>query len=118
MRSMANEKEDALGPLRRAMGKVSNLNEAVARIEDAPEGLRVLGRRWSEARNELMSLGRVLMMSQDPSLAAEAHELAQEAEDAVWTGQQKVKATLRRLRTASDLSETGSMDLPLPWVGC
>ncbi len=68
-------------------------------------------------RKELMSLGRVLIMSQDPSLAAEAHDLAGEAEDAVRAGQQKVKAALRRVGASSDLSETGSMDLPLPRRG-
>ncbi len=83
-RSVADEKEDALDPLRRAMGKVASLNEAVARMEGASEeeGLWELGWRLSEVRKELMSLGRVLMMSQDPPLAAEAHELI---EDAFWT---------------------------------
>ncbi len=67
MRTMVNEKEDALGPLRRAVGKVAGLNKAVARMEDTPEeeGLRALGQKLSEVRKELMSLGRVLMMSQD-----------------------------------------------------
>jgi hypothetical protein len=53
-------------------------------------------------------------MSQDPSLAAEAHDLAGEAEDAIRAGQQEVKAALRRLGVASDLSETGTLDLPQP----
>jgi hypothetical protein len=51
--------------------------------------------------------------SQDPSLAAGDHELAREAEDAIRAGQQKVRAALRRLGAASDISETGSMDLLL-----
>jgi hypothetical protein len=70
----------------------------------------------SKVKRELMSLGRVLMMSQDPSLAAGAHELAGEAEDAIWAGHQKERAALRRLGAASDISETGSVDLPLPRV--
>jgi hypothetical protein len=109
MRTRASTKEDALSPLRRAVGKVVGLNEAIARMEDAPEeeGLRALGRELSKVKKELMSLGRILMMSQDPSLAAGAHELAGEAEDAIGASQQKVRA-------ASDISETGSVDLPLP----
>jgi hypothetical protein len=89
---------------------------AIAKAEDAleEEGLRDLGRKLGAARKELMSLGRVLMMSQDPALVAEAHDLAGEAEEAIRAGQQKVKAALRRLGVASDMSETGSMDLPLP----
>jgi hypothetical protein len=89
MRTVASEKEDALGPLRRAMGKVAGLNEAITRVEDAPEeeGLRALGRDLIRVKRELMSLGWVLMMSQDLSLVAGAHELAGEAEDAIRAGQ-------------------------------
>jgi hypothetical protein len=114
-RDVASEKEDALGPLRRAMGKVASLNEAVSRAKDTPEeGLRDLGHKLGAARKELLSLGRVLIMSQDLSLAAEAHDLAEKAEEAIRIGQQEVKAALRRLGVALDLSETGSLDLPLP----
>jgi hypothetical protein len=35
-RDVANEKEDALGPLWRAMGKVVSLNEGVSKAKDAP----------------------------------------------------------------------------------
>jgi hypothetical protein len=37
MRTVADKKEGAHGPLRRAVGKVADLNEAIARAEDAPE---------------------------------------------------------------------------------
>jgi hypothetical protein len=72
MRTAANEKEGALVPLRRAMGKVVDLNEAITRAEDAPEEerLRALGREFSMVKRDLMSLGQVLMMSQDPFLVA------------------------------------------------
>jgi hypothetical protein len=112
-KTAASEKEDALGPLQKAMGKVAGLNKAIARMEDGPEkeGLRAMGWELSGAKRGLMLLGPVLMMSQDPSLAAEAHKLAGEAEDAIKAGQQKVRAALRRLRAASDISETGSVDL-------
>ncbi len=115
-RDVGNEKEDALGLLRKAIGKLAGLNETVSKAKNAleEEGLYDLGRKLGAARKELMSLGRVLIMSQDPSLAAEAHDLVGEAEDAVRVGQQEVKAALRRLGVASDLSETGSLDLPLP----
>ncbi len=52
-----------------------------------------------------------LMLSQDPSIAAGAHELVGEAEEAIRAGQQKVRAALRGIGAASDISETGSMDL-------
>jgi hypothetical protein len=96
MRTMASEKEDALGPLRRVMGKVADLNEAIAWVKDVPveERLRALGRELSKVKRELMLLGRVLMMSQDLSLATGAHELAGEEEDAIRAGQLKVTAAL------------------------
>jgi hypothetical protein len=66
---------------------------------------------WVLATRDLLSLGRGMMLSQDTSLVAGAHELVVDAEEAIWAIQQKVRATLRRLGTASDISETGSVDL-------
>jgi hypothetical protein len=87
-RDVANEKEDALGPLRRAMGKVASLSEAVSKAKNMPEeeGLHDLGQKLDVTRRELMLLGWVLIMSQDLSLAAEAHDLVGEAEDAIRAG--------------------------------
>ncbi len=45
---------------------------------------------------------------------AEAHDLAGEAEDAIRFGQREVKAALRGLGVASDISEAGSLDLLPP----
>jgi methionine aminopeptidase len=97
MRTAPIEKEGGLGPLRRIMGKVADLNEAAVRAEDAPEEERLsaLGRELSKVKRDVMSLGRVLMMSQDPSLAAGAHKLVGEAEDTIRAGQQKVRAGSR-----------------------
>jgi hypothetical protein len=80
----------------------------------AEEGLHDLGQKLGAARIELMLLGRVLIMSQDLSLVSEAHDLVGEAEDTIRAGQQEVKVAFRRLGVASDLSETGSLNLPLP----
>jgi hypothetical protein len=65
--------------------KEANLNEAVARAQDSPEEerLRALGRELSKVKRDLMLLERVLMMSQDPSLVAGAHQLAREAKDTI-----------------------------------
>jgi hypothetical protein len=118
-KDVANEKEDALGPLRRMMGKVASLKEAVNEAKGTPEeeGLRDLGQKLGMAKRELMSLGWDLITSQDPSLAAEAHELVREAEDAIRSGQREIKAALGRLGVASDLSETGCLDVLLPARG-
>jgi hypothetical protein len=88
------------------MEEVANLNEAIANSEDKPdkERLRSLGRGLSGGKGNLMSLGRSLMLSQDPSLVAGAHELIKGAKNAIWTGQQRVRAALQRKGAASDIS--------------
>jgi hypothetical protein len=113
VRTVADEKKGALGPLRRIMEMVADLNKAVARAEDEPEeaGLRALSWKLSKVKGDLLSLGWALMLSQDLYLVAGAHKLVGEAEEAIRASQQKVRAALRRLGVASDVSETGSMDL-------
>jgi hypothetical protein len=113
---VASKKEDALGPRKRAMGRVAGLNEAINMAKAAPEkgGLWDLGRKLELAKKELMALGRDQMLSQVPSLEAEAHDFVREAEDALRSGQREVKTALRKLGVASDLSVTGSLDMPLP----
>jgi hypothetical protein len=93
---VASEKEDNLGPVRRVMGKVASLNKAIKWAKGTTEEgeLRDLGRKLGVARKELMSLGWVLIMSQDPSLVSEAHELFGEVENAIRTSLQDVKAAL------------------------
>jgi hypothetical protein len=94
------------------MGRVANLIEAVNLAKDSPEEgrLRDLGRKLGVAKKELMALGRDLMMSQGPALAAEAHHLAGEAEDTIRIGQRVIRTALRGLGVASDISEVGSLD--------
>lgn len=83
--------------MRRVMGGgVGDLHEAAVKAENKPEEvrLRAIGRKLREVKADLMSLGRALILSQDPSLAAEAQELVREIKEAIRTGQQKVKAVL------------------------
>jgi hypothetical protein len=57
-RNVGSEKENALGPLRRAMGRIASLNEAVVLAKAAPEEgrLRDLGRKLGVAKKELVML--------------------------------------------------------------
>ncbi len=48
------------------------------------------------------------MMSQVPTLAAESHDLAGEAGDAIKAGQKEIKVALRKLGVASDISEAAA----------
>jgi hypothetical protein len=106
VRTVADEKEGALGPLRRIMEKLADLNEADAKAEDEPEeaGMKALGQKLSKVTGDLLPLGRALILSQDPSLEAGAHKLVREAEEGEGSPQRNIEAT-------SNISETGSMDL-------
>jgi hypothetical protein len=86
--SMEKEVEEESGPLvplRKAMEGIVDLNEAIANLEDKPgkDRLRLLGRGLNGAKGALMLLGRALMMSQDPTLVAGAHELVAEAKEVI-----------------------------------
>jgi hypothetical protein len=112
-RNVGTEGEDALGPLRRVLGKVASLGEAVTLGVSEPEegGLRNLAKRLGAVKKELMTLSRELMVSQPPASAMEAHELASEAEEeAIKASQRVIKTALMGLGVASDISEAGSLD--------
>ncbi len=52
-------------------------------------------------------MSRELIVSQPPASAMEAHELVNEAEEALRSSQKIIKAALRGLGAASDISEAG-----------
>ncbi len=111
-RNMGVEAKNALGPLRRVLGRVASLGEAVTSRVVEPEegGLRDLAKRLGAVKKELMAMGRELKVSQPPASAMEAHELVSEAEEAIRSSQRTIKAALRGLGAASDISEAGSLD--------
>jgi hypothetical protein len=115
-RAVGTEGEDALGSLKRALGRVTSLGEAVASgvLEPEEGGLRDLAKRLGAVKKELMALGRGLMVSQPPASAMEVHELVSEAEEAIRFNQRTIKAALRGLGAASDISEAGSLDAVPP----
>jgi hypothetical protein len=116
-RNVGAAEEDALGPLRRAIGRVATLGNAVTKgVSEPDEGeLRDLAKKLGAVKRELMTLGRGLMVNQPPATATEAHELVSEAEEAIRTSQRTIKAALRGLGAASDTSEASSLSIfPLP----
>jgi hypothetical protein len=94
----ASEPEDSLGPLRKAIGAATHLAEAVTKE------VRDLARKLGAAKKE-MAVNRSLMVGQSASLATEAHGLASEAGEAIKSSRETIKAALRGLGAASDLSE-------------
>jgi hypothetical protein len=116
-RDVGTAEEDALGHLRRTIGKVATLGEAVTKgVLEPEEGeLRDLAKRLGAVKKELMSMGRELMVNQPATTATEAHELVSEAEEAIRVNQRTIKAALRGLGAAWDISEASSLNvLPPP----
>jgi hypothetical protein len=100
------------------MGKVAALTEAVTKgvQELDEEGLRDLARKLWTAKKEIMAMNRSLVVGQPASLATEAHELASEAGEAIRGSRETIKAALRGMGAASDISEvsgpTGALRPP------
>ncbi len=103
----ASGPDDALGPLRKAIGKIASLTEAVTRgvQETDEEELRGLARKLGTARKEIMSMGRGLVVNQPATVATEAHELISEVGEAIKASQETIKAALRGMGAALDISE-------------
>ncbi len=58
------------------------------KAEPSKANLRDLGRELTEVKGSVQSFGQALMLSQDPTLTASAHELLAEAKEAIQGGQQ------------------------------
>ncbi len=103
----ASGPDDALGPLRKAIGKIASLTEAVTKGVQEPdeEELRDLARKLGAARKEIMTMNRGLVVNQPATIATEANELASEAGEAIRASRETIKAALRGLGVASDISE-------------
>jgi hypothetical protein len=103
----ASRPDDALGPLRKAIGKIASLTEAVTKGVQEPdeEELRDLARKLGTAKKEIMALNRGLVVGQPATIATEANELTSEAGEAIKTSRETIKAALRGMGAASDISE-------------
>jgi hypothetical protein len=98
----ASGPDDALWPLRKAIGKIASLTEAVTRgvLEPDEEELRGLARKLGTARKEIMTMGRELVVNQSATVATEAHELVSEAGEAIKASRETIKAALRGMGAA------------------
>ncbi len=84
-------------------------------VEPDETELRNLAKKLGAVKKELMTMGRELMVNQSAAIATEAHELVSEAEEAIRVNQRTIKAALRGLGAASDISEASSLNaLPPP----
>jgi hypothetical protein len=81
--------------------------EAVEReIQDPDETmLRGFAKHLGNSKKEIMALSRSLMVGQAASVATEATRLADEAGEAIKSSRESIRAALRGLGVASDISE-------------
>jgi hypothetical protein len=98
---------DSLAPLRKAIEIATYTMEAVAKeVQDPSEiRLRGLAKQLGTSKKEIMALSRSLMVGQAASIAIEATRLASDAVEAIKSSREMIRAALRGLGAASDISE-------------
>jgi hypothetical protein len=101
------EAANRLAPLKSAIKLATHTMEAVAReIQDPLETtLRGFGKHLGNSKKEIMALSRSLMVGQSASVATEATRHADEASEAMKSSRELIRAALRGLGAASDISE-------------
>jgi hypothetical protein len=99
--------DGALETLKKAIRKTATLNEAVTLAVHEPEEeeLRDLARKLGTTKKELMAMGKELVVSQPADTATEAHKRISEVGEAIKASRELIKAALREMGVASDISE-------------
>jgi hypothetical protein len=105
--SSAPKPADCPAHLRLAIGIVTYTTEAVTKeIQDPDEAaLRCYTKQLGNSKKEIMALSRSLMVGQAASVAVEATRLANEAGEAIKSSREMIRAALRGLGAALDISE-------------
>ncbi len=98
---------DCLAPLRNAIDQARYTADAVTRELTDPEEtvLRGFGKQLGSSKKEIMTLSKNLAVGQPASVAMEATRLASEACDAIKVSRESIRAALREMGAASDISE-------------
>jgi hypothetical protein len=101
------EATDCLAPLKRAIEQARFTAFAAARELTDPEEtvLRGFGKQLGSSKKEIMGLSKDLAVGQPADVAVEATRLAGEACDAIKASREAIRAALRELGAASDISE-------------
>ncbi len=101
------EATDCLAPLKDAIDQARYTASAAARELTDPEEtvLRGFGKQLGSLKKEIMALSKDLAVGQSASVAMEATRLASEACDAIRTSRESIRAALREMGAASDISE-------------
>ncbi len=98
---------DRLAPLRLVFEQATYTMEAAAKeIQDPAETiLRGFGKQLGNSKKEIMATGKDLVINQPIGVAMEASRLAGEACNAIKASREAIRAALRELGAASDISE-------------
>jgi hypothetical protein len=98
---------NCLAPLKDAIDQARYTADAVTRELTDPEEtvLRRFGKQLGSSKKEIMALSKNLAVGQPASVATEATRLASEACDAIKMSRESIRAALREMGAASDISE-------------
>jgi hypothetical protein len=114
---------DCLAPLKDAIDQAWYTADAATRELTDPEEtvLRGFGKQLGSSKKEIMALSKNLAVGQPESVATEPTRLASEACDAIKTSREAIRAELREMGAASDISEASgpirSQPLERPAMG-
>jgi hypothetical protein len=105
--SPQEEATDHLAPLKDAIEQARLTANAANRELNDPEEtvLRGFGKQLGGSRKEILALSRNLVVGQPAGVAAEAARLADEACENIRVGRELIRAALRDMGAASDISE-------------
>jgi hypothetical protein len=111
--------KDRLAPLKSTIEQATYIMQAVTRELTDPDEtiLRGFGKQLGSSKKEIMTVSKDLVVDQPADVATEATWLASEACDAIKASRESIRATLRELGAASDISEASGpvrAQLPLP----
>jgi hypothetical protein len=98
---------ECLNPLRGAIERARLTAYAANRELNEPEEmvLRGFGRQLGDSRREIIALSKSLAVGQPASVVAEATRLSDEACENIRVGRELIRAALRDMGAASDISE-------------
>jgi hypothetical protein len=107
---------DCLAPLKDAIDQARYTADAANRELNEPEetALRGLGKQLGSSRKEIMALSKSLAVGQPASVATEATRLADEACENIRVSRELIRAALRDMGAASDISEASGPVRPRP----
>jgi hypothetical protein len=102
-----DEAADCLAPFKDAIDQARYTADVVTReLTDPKETvLRGFGKQLGSSKKEIMALSKNLAVGQPASVATEATRLASEACDAIKMSRESIRAALREMGAASDISE-------------